>query len=70
MRWVRDLVPTSPLISYRLHLLPPHCIQPTKVEYSCLLTFLIYQPEDGQLKVPKHVVVIYVINYIHISTII
>ena len=32
--------------------------------------FVIYQPEDGQCKVPKHVVVLYVINYIHISTII
>jgi len=29
-----------------------------------------YQPEDGQWKVPKHVVVLYVINSIHISTII
>jgi len=28
------------------------------------------QPVDGQCKVPKHVVVLYVINSIHISTII
>ena len=27
-------------------------------------------PEDGQCKVPKHVVVLYVINSIHFSTII
>jgi len=55
--------------SYPLHLLPPHCIQHTQVEYSCLLRFFIYQPEDGQWKVPKHVV-LYVINSIHICTII
>jgi len=30
----------------------------------------VSQPEDGQCKVPKHVVVLYVINSIHISTII
>jgi len=29
-------------------LLPPNCMQPTKVECSCLLSFFIYQPEDGQ----------------------
>ena len=28
--------------------------------------FLIYQPEDGQCKVPKHVVVLYVINYTYL----
>jgi len=28
----------------------------------------ISQPEDGQCKVPKHVVVLYVINSLHIST--
>jgi len=28
--------------------------------------FLIYQPEDGQWKGPKHVVVLYVINYIYL----
>jgi len=32
--------------------------------------FFISQPEDGQCKVPKHVVVLYVINSIHISIII
>jgi len=37
-------VPTPPIlhntceISYPLHLLPPHCIQPTQVECSCLLS--------------------------------
>jgi len=35
-----------------------------------LLSFSIYQPDDGQCKVPKHVVVLHVINSIHISTII
>ena len=38
-------------------------MQPTQVECSCLPMFLNYQPEDGQCKVPKHVVVLYVINY-------
>jgi len=28
--------------------------------------FLIYQPEDGQWKGPKHVVVLYVINYTYL----
>ena len=28
--------------------------------------FLIYQPEDGQLKGPKHVVILYVINYTYL----
>jgi len=55
---MRDLVPTSTLTS--------PCIQPTKVEGSCLPMFLIYQPEDGQLKVPKHVVVLYVTNYTYL----
>ena len=32
--------------------------------------FFISQPEDGKCKVPKHVVVLHVINSIHISTII
>jgi len=32
--------------------------------------FFISQPEDGQCKVPKRVVVLYVVNSIHISTII
>ena len=40
-------------ISYPLHPLPPACIQPTQVEYSCLLSFFIYQPEDVQCKRPK-----------------
>jgi len=35
-----------------------------------LICFFISQPEDGQRKVPKHVVVLHVINSIHISTII
>jgi len=41
----RTPVPTPPIlhntcqISYPLHLVPPHCIQPTEVEYSCLLSF-------------------------------
>ena len=34
-----------------------------------LLTFLISQPEDDHCEVPKHVVVLYVVNSIHISTI-
>jgi len=68
-------VPTPPIlhntceISYQFHLLPPRCIQPTQVEYSCLQSFFIYQHEDGQCKVPKHVVVLYVINSVHSSTI-
>ena len=33
---------------YAHHLLPHHCIQHTKVEYSCLHFFFIYQNEDGQ----------------------
>jgi len=53
-------------ISYPLHPWPPHCIQPTQVECSCLPMFLIYQPEDGQWKGPKHVVVLYVINYTYL----
>jgi len=32
-------------------------------------TFFISQPEDDQCQVPKHVVVLYVINSIRISTI-
>ena len=28
--------------------------------------FLTYQPEDGQWKRPKHVVVLYVINYTYL----
>ena len=43
-----------------------YCIQPTQVECSCLPMFLIYQPEDGQWKGPKHVVVLYVINYTYL----
>jgi len=35
-----------------------------------LIIFSFSQPEDGQCKVAKHVVVLYVINSIHISTII
>ena len=49
---------------------PPTVYNP-HVEHSCLLSFFfISQPEDDQCKVPKHVVVLYVINSIHISTII
>jgi len=41
------------------------------IQYSCLLSFFfISQPENGQCKVPKHVVVLYVIISIRISTII
>jgi len=29
----------------------------------------ISQPEEGHFQVPKHVAVLYVVNYIHISTI-
>ena len=74
IKYSRTHVPTPPFlhntceISYPLHPWPPPCIQPTQVECSCLPMFLIYQPEDGQCKVPNHVVVLYVINYIHIST--
>ena len=42
------------------------CIQPTQVECSCLRMFLIYQPEIDQWKEPKHVVVLYVINYTYL----
>jgi len=35
-----------------------------------IFRFFISQAEHGQCKVPKHVVVLYVINSIHISTII
>jgi len=41
----RTNAPTPPTlhntcqISYPIHLLPPHCIQYTQVEYSCLLSF-------------------------------
>jgi len=49
-------------ISFPRHILPPHFIQPTEVKCICLLIFFIYQPEDGQRKEPKHVV-LYVINY-------
>jgi len=38
--------------------------------YTHFVMFFISQPEDGQCKVPKHVVVLYVINSIRISTII
>jgi len=34
--------------------------------FSCLLSFFISQPEDGQCKVPKHVV-LYVINSIYLK---
>ena len=51
----------------RTHSTPDH---PTaynpQVQYSCLPMFLIYQPEDGQWKGPKHVVVLYVINYTYL----
>ena len=54
-------------ISFPLDLLPPHCIQPTQVKCSCLLSFFFnYQPEDGQWKGPKHVVDLYVINYTYL----
>jgi len=53
-------------ISFPLHPWPPHCIKPTHVKCSCLLSFFNYQPEDGQWKVPKHVVDLYVINYAHL----
>jgi len=35
----------------------------------CVLSFFISQPEVGQCQVPKHVIVLYVINSIHISII-
>ena len=44
----RTHVPTPPIlhnkceISYPLHLLPPHCIQHTQVEYNCLLRFFFH----------------------------
>jgi len=53
-------------ISYPPHPLPPHCTQPTVVKCSSLTMFLIYQPEDGQWKGPKYVVVLYVINYTYL----
>jgi len=55
---MRDLVPAPPW--------PPLCIQPTQVECSPLPMFLIYQPEDGQWKGPKYVVVLFVINYTYL----
>jgi len=51
-------VPTSPLTS------PLYIIHASRVQL--LNKFFIYQPDDGQWKVPKHVVVNYVINYIYI----
>ena len=51
---------------YPHHPWPPQCIQPTQVECSCLPMFLIYQPEDGQWKGPKHEVVLYVISYTYL----
>ena len=33
------------------------------------LSFFISQPEDGHCQVPKHLVVLYVVYSIHISTI-
>ena len=42
----------------QLHSTCVGCIQPTQVACSCSPMFLIYQPEDGQLKGPKHVVVV------------
>ena len=71
-KWETLWVPTPPFlhntceISYPLHPWPPHCTQPTQVECSCLPMFLIYQPEDGQWKGPKYVVVLYVINYTYL----
>jgi len=55
---MRDLVPTPPLTSplYTTH----------TSRGSCLPMFLIYQPEDGQWKGLKHVVVLYVINYTYL----
>jgi len=53
-------------ISFPLHILLPHCIQPTQVKCSCLLSFFNYQPEDGKWKGPKHVVDLYVINYTYL----
>ena len=66
-------VPTPPIlhdtckISYPPHLLPPHSIQPTYVEYSCLLSFSI-STWRWPFKGPKHVVDLYVVNSIYIST--
>ena len=53
-----DIVPTSPLTS------PLNTIHASRVQL--FNKFFIYQPDDGQWKVPKHVVVIYVINIIYI----
>jgi len=37
---------------------------------SAVICYSISQPDDGQCKLPKHVVVLYVINSVNISTII
>jgi len=36
--------------------------------HSCLLSFFISQPEDDHCQMPKHVVVLYVVYSVHIST--
>jgi len=72
IKYSRTQVSTPPFlhntceISYPLHPWPPYFIQPTQIECSCLPMFLIYQPEDGQWKRSKHVVVLYVINYTYL----
>jgi len=50
------------------HLPTVYC--PYKSSIAAYLVLFISQPEDGQCQGPKHVVVLYVINSIYISTII
>jgi len=58
---MRDFVPTSPLTT------PLYTAHIRRVQL--LTNFFISQPEDGHCQVSKHVVILYVINSIHISTI-
>jgi len=45
-------------LSKQLYLSCVGCVQWGGKRYSCLLSFFISQPDDGQCKGPKHVVVL------------
>jgi len=55
-------------ISKRLYSIYVGCIHKSSV--AAYEDFFISQPEDGQCKMPKYIVVLYVINSTHMSTII
>ena len=55
----------------RAHLTPyqPTVYRPHKSSIAAYQVIFIFQPKDGHCQVPKHVVVLYIINSIHNSTI-